>query len=73
MNDLQKDFLKEKLHNMELGEKLEIAREFAINANYECPMETYEIDFLCEGMKPTEIIEKYGDLDTSCSYYMHDG
>lgn len=73
MNDYQKDFLKEKFSNMELSEKLGIARKFAINANYEVPMEMYEIDCLCEGMRPLEIIEKYGDLDTSCSYYMHDG
>lgn len=73
MNDYQKDFLKEKFSNMELSEKLGIAREFAINANYEVPMEMYEIDCLCEGMRPLEIIEKYGNLDTSCSYYMHDG
>ena len=73
MNDYQKDFLKEKFSNMELSEKLGIAREFAINANYEVPMKMYEIDCLCEGMRPLEIIEKYGNLDTSCSYYMHDG
>lgn len=73
MNNYQKDFLKEKFSEMELGEKLEIAREFAINANYEVPMEMYEIDCKCAGMRPLEIIEEYGDLDTSCSYYMHDG
>lgn len=73
MNDYQKDFLKEKFSNMELSEKLGIAREFAINANYEVPMEMYEIDCKCAGMRPLEIIEKYGNLDTSCSYYMHDG
>lgn len=73
MNDYQKDFLKEKLYDMELGEKLEIAREFAINANYDVPMEMYEIDCQCAGMRPLEIIEKYGSVDTSCDYFMHDG
>ena len=73
MNDYQKDFLKEKFSNMELSEKFGIAMEFAINANYEVPMEMYEIDYQCDGMRPLEIIEKYGNLDTSCSYYMHDG
>ena len=73
MNDLQKDFLKEKFSNMELSEKLDIAREVALNANYEVPIEMYDIDCKCAGMRPLEIIEKYGDLDTSCSYYMHDG
>lgn len=73
MNDYQKDFLKEKLYDMELGEKLEIAREFAINANYDVPTEMYEIDCQCAGMRPLEIIEKYGSVDTSCDYFMHDG
>ena len=73
MNDYQKDFLKEKLYDMELGEKLEIAREFAINANYEVPTEMYEIDCLCAGMRPLEIIENYGSVDTSCDYFIHDG
>ena len=70
MNDYQKDFLKEKFSNMELSEKFGIAREFAIDSNYDCPMETYEIDCLCEGMKPTEIIEKFGSVDINYPYFM---
>lgn len=70
MNDYQKDFLKEKFSNMELSEKFGIAREFAIDSNYDYPMETYEIDCLCEGMKPTEIIEKFGSVDINYPYFM---
>ena len=70
MNYYQKDFLKEKFSKMDLGEKFDIARELAINANYECPIETYEIDCLCDGMKPTEIIEKYGNIDVNYPYFM---
>lgn len=55
---------------MELSEKFSIAREFAIDSNYDCPMETYEIDCLCEGMKPTEIIEKFGSIDINYPYFM---
>ena len=55
---------------MELSEKFSIAREFAIDSNYDCPMETYEIDCLCEGMKPTEIIEKFGSVDINYPYFM---
>ena len=55
---------------MELSEKFGIAREFAIDSNYDCPMETYEIDCLCEGMKPTEIIEKFGSVDINYPYFM---
>lgn len=70
MNKYQKDFLKDKFSKMEFGEKFGIARELAINANYDYPMETYEIDCLCEGMKPTEIIEKYGSVDVNYPYFM---
>ena len=70
MNKYQKDFLEDKFSKMELGEKFGIARELAINANYDYPMETYEIDCLCEGMKPTEIIEKYGSVDVNYPYFM---
>lgn len=70
MNDLQKDFLKEKFSNMELSKKFGIARKFAIDSNYDCPMETYEIDCLCEGMKPTEIIEKFGSVDINYPYFI---
>lgn len=58
---------------MELSEKFGIARELAINANYEFPMETYEIDCLCAGMTPTEIIEMYGSVDVNYPYFMPGG
>lgn len=65
----------------------EIIEEMRINEQYylfceyceECNMHddrpemTSEIDDLLCGMKPSEIIEKYGDLNTNWDYFNYDG
>jgi hypothetical protein len=73
MNSYQKDFLNEKFSNMDIGQKFSIARDYAMDSNYDYPMETYEIDCLCHNMKPIEIIEKYGSVDVNYPYFMYNG
>ncbi|MGN1173611.1 MAG: hypothetical protein ACI4SO_07475, partial [Muribaculaceae bacterium] len=68
MNKFQREFMEQKISQLSLSDKFDEARNMALNANCEVPTEMYEIDCLCEGMTPLEIIREYGDLDIDCSY-----
>lgn len=66
------DELEEMLDNMSDGELFEIHNEWCEEMHYyDDRIEYYEcLDELCCDMKPTEIIEKFGDLQNCTSDYI---
>lgn len=66
------DELEEMLDNMSDGELFEVHNEWCEEMHYyEDRIEYYEyLDELCYNMKPTEIIEKFGDLQNCSSDYI---
>ena len=64
--------VKEIINNMSESDMIYIHNEYCEARNYyDDRIEYYDsIDELCYGMKPTEIIEKFGDLYNSNSEYI---
>lgn len=66
--------LTELIEGMGVDEQYEIYREYCINTNNydDEPLvcDEYTFDSLCYGMKPSEIVENYGDIDFSWDYFI---
>lgn len=71
--------LEERLTNyiegMTISEQFSIFREYCECIGYydDCPEYTENIDDYYYGMKPTEIIRRYGDVNLDWDYYYIDG
>lgn len=73
MDQYRKDFLLEKIeYNRSVSEKYSIALDIAQKNNYNFPIETEELNNMCEGMLPVDILASYGDLDVGCDYFLPD-
>lgn len=73
MDQYRKDFLLEKIeYNRSVSEKYSIALDIAQKNNYNFPIETEELNNMCEGMLPVDILISYGDLDVGCDYFLPD-
>ena len=73
MDQYRKDFLLEKIeYNRSVSEKYSIALDIAQKNHYNFPIDTEELNNMCEGMLPVDILISYGDLDVGCDYFLPD-
>ena len=73
MDQYRKDFLLEKIeYNRSVSEKYSIAMDIAQKNRYNYPIRTEELNNMCEGMLPVDILIYYGDLDVGCDYFLPD-
>ena len=70
----RQEIFAEMFGELTVSEKVECFNEFAehyhtapINA-----LDEYEFNEYCEGLTPWEIVEKFGDMDTSADYFVED-
>lgn len=63
------------IEDMDLNEQYSIFTEYCQNNNLYDDMPEYvdNIDDLASGMSPTEILEKFGDIDLSWNYFCFNG
>ena len=63
------------IEEMEINEQYYLFCEYCENANYydDMPESVDSIDELCCGMKPSEIISTYGDMDLRWNYFQFNG
>ena len=73
MDQYRKDFLLEKIeYNRSVSEKYSIAMDIALKNRYNYPIRTEELNNMCEGMLPVDILIYYGDIDVGCDYFLPD-
>lgn len=76
IENLLKSKIKEVLENLKTEDEYCIAKEYCIEGNYmdSEPFRIDDIDEILGEMKPSEIIEKYGELSTfHSSYFYYNG
>ena len=73
-NEARKE-IEEIIGEMGIDEQFYLFREYCENANYydDIPESIDSIDELCCGMKPSEIISTYGDMDLGWDYFQFNG
>ena len=73
-NEARKE-ITEIIDGMGIDEQYYLFREYCENANYydDMPESVDSIDELCCGMKPSEIISTYGDMDLGWNYFQFNG
>ena len=73
-NEARKE-ITEIIEEMGIDEQFYLFREYCENANYydDMPERVGDIDELCCGMKPSEIILAYGDMDLEWNYFQFNG
>ena len=73
-NEARKE-ITEIIEEMGIDEQYYLFREYCENANYydDMPESVDSIDELCCGMKPSEIISTYGDIDLGWNYFQFNG
>ena len=67
--------IEEIIDGMDIDEQYYLFYEYCENVNYydDRPESVDSIDELCYGMKPSEIISTYGDMDLSWNYFQFNG
>ena len=67
--------IEEIINGMGIDEQFYLFREYCENANYydDMPESVNSIDELCCGMKPSEIISTYGDMNLGWDYFQFNG
>lgn len=67
-----KDAILEVLYDLSDSEMVEVHNTYCDDVRYYDDRIEYmsSFDDMCYGMSPTEIIEKFGDLDVNCGYYV---
>ena len=72
MNETLKDRILEVLHDLRNAEMVDIHNQYCERNNYYDDYIEYmdSLDDMCYGMKATDIIDKFGEMDTSKNYYV---
>ena len=69
----REEIFAEMFGELAVSDKIACFNEFALHYGTEPiqNMDEYEFNELCNGLTPWEIVEKFGDIDTSADYFVY--